>query len=125
MLRPGSFALTVLLALVTAIGPLSIDLYIPAMPEIGRLLDSPASEVQLTISVYLIGFAGGQIVYGPVSDRYGRKPALMTALLVFCAATLACAVAPGIEALIAARSLQGFGASGAIVLARAIIRDLL
>jgi DHA1 family bicyclomycin/chloramphenicol resistance-like MFS transporter len=125
MLRPGSFALTVLLALVTAIGLLSIDLYIPAMPEIGRLLDSPASEVQLTISVYLIGFAGGQIVYGPVSDRYGRKPALMTALLVFCAATLACAVAPGIEALIAARSLQGFGASGAIVLARAIIRDLL
>jgi DHA1 family bicyclomycin/chloramphenicol resistance-like MFS transporter len=81
--------------------------------------------VQLTISVYLIGFAGGQIVYGPVSDRYGRKPALMTALLVFCAATLACAVAPGIEALIAARSLQGFGASGAIVLARAIIRDIL
>ena len=98
MLRPGSFALTVLLALVTAIGPLSIDLYIPAMPEIGRLLDAPASEVQLTISVYLIGFAGGQIVYGPVSDRYGRKPVLMTALLVFCAATLACAVAPGIEA---------------------------
>ena len=124
MLRPGSFALTVLLALVTAIGPLSIDLYIPAMPEIGRLLDAPASEVQLTISVYLIGFAGGQIVYGPVSDRYGRKPVLMTALLVFCAATLACAVAPGIEALVAARSLQGFGASGAIVLARAIIRDL-
>jgi MFS transporter, DHA1 family, multidrug resistance protein len=124
MLRPGSFALTVLLALVTAIGPLSIDLYLPALPEIGRLLDAPTSLVQLTISVYLIGFAGGQIVYGPVSDRYGRKPVLMTALLVFCAATLACAIAPGIEALIAARTLQGFGASGAIVLARAIIRDL-
>jgi MFS transporter, DHA1 family, multidrug resistance protein len=124
MLRPGSFALTVLLALVTAIGPLSIDLYLPAMPEIGRLLDAPASMVQLTISVYLMGFAGGQIVYGPASDRYGRKPVLMTALLVFCAATLACAIAPGIEALIAARTLQGFGASGAIVLARAIIRDL-
>jgi MFS transporter, DHA1 family, multidrug resistance protein len=124
MLRPGSFALTVLLALVTAIGPLSIDLYLPAMPEIGRLLDAPASMVQLTISVYLMGFAGGQIVYGPASDRYGRKPVLMTALLVFCAATLACAIAPGIEALIAAQTLQGFGASGAIVLARAIIRDL-
>ncbi len=124
MLRPGSFALTVLLALVTAIGPLSIDLYLPAMPEIGKLLDAPASQVQLTISVYLIGFAGGQIVYGPVSDRYGRKPVLMTALVVFCLATLACAVAPGIGALVAARMIQGFGASGAIVLARAIIRDL-
>jgi DHA1 family bicyclomycin/chloramphenicol resistance-like MFS transporter len=124
MLRPGSFALTVLLALVTAIGPLSIDLYIPAMPEIGRLLDAPASLVQLTISVYLIGFAGGQIVYGPISDRYGRKPVLMAALLVFCAGTLACAVAPGIAALITTRAIQGFGASGAIVLPRAIIRDL-
>ena len=59
MLRPGSLALTALLALVTAIGPLSIDLYLPAMPEIGRLLDAPASQVQLTISVYLIGFASG------------------------------------------------------------------
>jgi DHA1 family bicyclomycin/chloramphenicol resistance-like MFS transporter len=124
MLRPGSFALTALLALVTAIGPLSIDLYLPAMPEIGRLLDAPASQVQLTISVYLIGFAGGQIVYGPVSDRYGRKPVLMTALVIFCVATLVCALAPGINALNAARLVQGFGASGAIVLARAVIRDV-
>jgi MFS transporter, DHA1 family, multidrug resistance protein len=124
MLRPGSFALTALLALVTAIGPLSIDLYLPAMPEIGRLLDAPASQVQLTISVYLIGFASGQIVYGPVSDRYGRKPVLMTALVIFCVATLVCALAPGINALNAARLVQGFGASGAIVLARAVIRDV-
>ena len=96
MLRPGSFALTALLALVTAIGPLSIDLYLPAMPDIGRLLDAPPSQVQLTISIYLIGFAGGQIVYGPVSDRYGRKPVLLAALVIFCAATFVCAIAPGI-----------------------------
>jgi MFS transporter, DHA1 family, multidrug resistance protein len=121
---PARFALTALLALVTAIGPLSIDLYLPAMPEIGRLLDAPASQVQLTISVYLIGFAGGQILYGPVSDRYGRKPVLMTALVIFCVATLVCALAPGINALNAARLIQGFGASGAIVLARAVIRDV-
>jgi DHA1 family bicyclomycin/chloramphenicol resistance-like MFS transporter len=124
MLRPGSFALTALLALVTAIGPLSIDLYLPAMPDIGRLLDAPPSQVQLTISIYLIGFAGGQIVYGPVSDRYGRKPVLLAALVIFCAATFVCAIAPDIEALIAARMIQGFGASGAIVLARAVIRDV-
>jgi MFS transporter, DHA1 family, multidrug resistance protein len=124
MLRPGTFALTVLLALVTAIGPVSIDLYLPAMPEIGRLLDAPVSQVQLTISVFLIGFAGGQIVYGPVSDRYGRRPVLLTALVIFCAASLACTIAPDIEWLIVARIVHGFGASGAIVLARAIIRDV-
>src|SRR5262249_14388108 len=124
MLRPGTFALTVLLALVTAIGPVSIDLYLPAMPEIGRLLDAPVSQVQLTISVFLIGFAGGQIVYGPVSDRYGRRPVLLTALVIFCAASLACTIAPDIEWLIAAWIVHGFGASGSIVLARAIIRDV-
>jgi DHA1 family bicyclomycin/chloramphenicol resistance-like MFS transporter len=124
MLRPGTLALTVLLALVTAIGPVSIDLYLPAMPEIGRLLDAPVSKVQLTISVFLIGFAGGQIVYGPVSDRFGRRPVLLTALVIFCAASLACTIAPDIEWLIAARIVHGFGASGAIVLARAIIRDV-
>ncbi len=116
--------LTALLASLTAIGPLSIDLYIPALPDIGRLLGAPESEVQLTISVYLAGFAGGQLVYGPVSDRHGRRPVLLVALGIFCIATLMCAVAPSIETLIAARFVQGFGASGAMVLARSVVRDL-
>jgi DHA1 family bicyclomycin/chloramphenicol resistance-like MFS transporter len=68
-LRPGSFPLTALLALLTTIGPMSIDLYVPALPDIGRVLETSASAVQLTISIYIAGFAGGQIVYGPVSDR--------------------------------------------------------
>jgi MFS transporter, DHA1 family, multidrug resistance protein len=124
MLRPGSLALTGLLALFTTIGPLSIDLYVPALPDLGRTLGASDGAAQLTISIFILGFAGGQIVYGPASDRFGRRPVLLAALAIFCLGSLACAVSPSIELLIAARMVQGFGASGAIVLARAVIRDL-
>jgi DHA1 family bicyclomycin/chloramphenicol resistance-like MFS transporter len=123
-LRPGSKALTGLLALLTAIGPLSIDLYVPALPDIGRALDTSEAAAQLTVSIFIIGFAVGQLVHGPASDRIGRRPVLLAALAVFCLATLVCAIAPTIDALVAARFVQGLGASGAIVLARAVIRDL-
>jgi DHA1 family bicyclomycin/chloramphenicol resistance-like MFS transporter len=82
-LRPGSFALTALLALFTTIGPLSIDLYIPALPDIARSLAAPAAEAQLTISIYIVGFAGGQLFHGPASDRFGRRPVLIGALTLF------------------------------------------
>ncbi len=124
MLRPDTFALTALLALLTALGPLAMDLYLPSLPDIGQLLAAPPAQVQLTISGYLIGFASGQIVYGPFSDRCGRKPVLFCSLGIFCVTTLICAGAQSIEALIAARVLQAFGSSGVIVLARAIVRDL-
>jgi DHA1 family bicyclomycin/chloramphenicol resistance-like MFS transporter len=124
MLRPDTLALTALLALLTAVGPLSVDLYLPALPAIGRTFAAEPAAVQLTISVYLIGFAIGQVAYGPLSDRHGRKPVMLAAMLIYCAATLVCALAPSIEALIAARALQAFGASGAVVLARAVVRDL-
>jgi DHA1 family bicyclomycin/chloramphenicol resistance-like MFS transporter len=123
-LSPGSFALTALLALFTSIGPLSIDLYIPALPDMARSLGAPDAQVQLTISIYIIGFAGGQLFHGPASDRFGRRPVLIGALALFSIASLMCAAAPSIELLLAARFLHGFAASGAIVLARAIIRDL-
>src|SRR5688572_4135606 len=77
MLRPGSFALTLLLAMLTGIGPLSVDMYLASLPSIGRLLDAPTSQVQLTISAYLIGFAIAQIFHGPLSDRHGRRPVLL------------------------------------------------
>ena len=124
MLSPDTFALTALLALLTALGPLAMDLYLPSLPAIEAALAAPTAQVQLTISVYLIGFAIGQIVYGPVSDRLGRKPVLSAALTIFCVGTLVCSIAPTIGALIAARALQGAGAAGVIVLARAIVRDL-
>jgi MFS transporter, DHA1 family, multidrug resistance protein len=124
MLRPNTFAFTAVLALLTAVGPLSVDMYLPSLPDIGRELASPPAHVQLTISFYLVGFALGQIVYGPISDRYGRKPVLLVALAFFSIAGVACAFAPSIEVLIVARFFQAVGGSGAVVLARAIVRDL-
>jgi DHA1 family bicyclomycin/chloramphenicol resistance-like MFS transporter len=124
MLRPGTFALTALLAGLSAVGPLTTDLYLPSLPDIGRHLGASTAQVQLTISAYLIGFAVGQIVYGPVSDRHGRKLVLMGALGLYCVATLICALSTSIEMLIVARAFQALGGSGGIVLARAIVRDL-
>jgi DHA1 family bicyclomycin/chloramphenicol resistance-like MFS transporter len=124
LLRPGTFALTALLAVLTTLGPLSIDLYLPSLPEIEHVLQASPAQAQLTISAYLVGFAVGQIVYGPVSDRYGRKPVLIAALSLFCVASLVCASVWSIKALIAARVLQALGACGSVVIARAIVRDL-
>lgn len=124
MLRPNTLALTALLAALTALGPLSTDLYLPSLPDIGRFFGVSPAWVQLTLSAYLIGFAAGQLVYGPISDRHGRRPALFAAVAIFCVASLICTFAPSIESLIAARALQSFGAAGAIVLARAVVRDL-
>jgi MFS transporter, DHA1 family, multidrug resistance protein len=124
MLRPGTFALTVLLAALTAIGPLTTDMYLPSLPDIAQLLGATTAQTQLTISSYLFGFAVGQILYGPLADRHGRKPVLMGAMALYCAASLACALSTSIEMLIAARALQALGGAGGIVLARAIVRDL-
>jgi MFS transporter, DHA1 family, multidrug resistance protein len=124
MLRPGSLALTLLLAMLTGLGPLSVDMYLASLPSIGRLLDAPTSQVQLTISAYLIGFAIAQVFYGPLSDRHGRRPVLIAALGIYLLATLACALAFSIETLVAARFVQAVGGSGASVLARAVVRDM-
>jgi DHA1 family bicyclomycin/chloramphenicol resistance-like MFS transporter len=124
MLRPGTFALTALLAGLSAFGPLTTDMYLPSLPDIARQLSASTAQVQLTISAYLIGFAVGQIVYGPISDRHGRKPVLLAAIALYCAASLACALSTSVEMLIAARFVQALGGSGGIVLARAIVRDL-
>ena len=123
-LRPGSLALTTLLAMLTGLGPLSMDMYLPSLPDIARVLDTSTASVQLTVSAYLIGFAIGQIIYGPLSDRYGRRPVLLGALIFYAAATLICAAAQSIDTLIAARFVQAIGGSGSIVMARAMVRDL-
>lgn len=123
MLKPNTFALTALLAALTALAPLSTDLYLPTLPDIGRAFGVSPSQVQLTLSAYLVGFALGQIGYGPISDWYGRRSGLLVALACYCIGSLICFVAPSIEVLIGARVLQAFGGSGAIVLARAVVRD--
>jgi MFS transporter, DHA1 family, multidrug resistance protein len=124
MLKPNTLALTAVLALLTALGPLSTDMYLPSLPAIALDLAAGTAGTQLTLSAFLLGFAVGQFFYGPVSDRIGRKPVLLFGLALFIAASLACAAAPGIEALIGARFVQAVGASGPIVLARAMVRDL-
>jgi DHA1 family bicyclomycin/chloramphenicol resistance-like MFS transporter len=124
MLLPGTFALTLLLSLLTALGPLSMDMYLPSLPDIGRALHASTPQVQLTISSYLFGFAAGQIVYGPISDRFGRRPVLLAALALYGVASVICATTQSIETLTAVRFVQAFGGAGSIVLARAVVRDL-
>jgi DHA1 family bicyclomycin/chloramphenicol resistance-like MFS transporter len=123
-LRPDTLALTIVLALLTALGPLSTDMYLPSLPTIARDFGATTAQTQLTLSTFLLGFAVGQFVYGPVSDKIGRRPVLLFGLGLFTLATLACAAATSIETLIAARFVQALGASGPIVLGRAIVRDL-
>jgi len=124
MLRPGTFALTALLAALSAVAPLTTDMYLPSLPNIAQQLSASTAQVQLTISAYLIGFALGQIFYGPLSDRHGRKPVLLCAVALYCVASLVCALSTSVEMLIVARFAQALGGSGGVVLARAIVRDL-
>jgi MFS transporter, DHA1 family, multidrug resistance protein len=124
MLRPDTLAMTLLLSVLTGIGPLTVDMYLASMPDIGRLLGATTAQVQLTISFYLIGFAMGQVLYGPLSDRHGRRPVMLGALTIYMVATLACALAPNIELLLAARFFQAIGGAGTVVLARAVVRDI-
>ncbi len=112
-----------LLGLFTFSGPVGMHIFVPALPAAARDLQAPAAELQLTVSLYILGLAVGQLVYGPLSDRFGRRPALLAGLAVFTAASVAGLAAPDAHALIAARFLQAFGGCAGLVLARAIIRD--
>lgn len=123
-LKPDTLAMTIMLALLAAIGPLSTDMYLPSLPAIARDLQATTAETQLTLSAFLIGFAMGQFVYGPISDRIGRRPVLLAGFVVFVLASAACAFASSVGVLTGARFVQALGASGPIVLARAIVRDL-
>lgn len=123
-LRPDTLAMTAVLAMLTALGPLSTDFYLPSLPEIVRVMATDVAGAQATLSSFLFGFAAGQIIWGPLSDRLGRRPVLLAGLGIFFVATFACAFAPSIEALTIGRALQAIGASGPIVLGRAMVRDL-
>lgn len=103
--------------------PLSTDLYLASLPSLATVFGVPASTVQLTLSMFVIGFGGAQLVIGPLSDRYGRRPVLLWGLSLYLAASLLCAAAQSIEVLISARFLQALGCCSAIIIARAIVRD--
>ncbi len=113
----------ILLGTLTAIGALSIDLYLPSLPAIGRDFVVDAATVQRTMSAFFIGMAIGQIAYGPMSDRFGRRPALLVGLGIYMVASLGCAFAPTIDWLVAGRFAQALGACAGQVVTRAIVRD--
>ncbi len=123
-LRPDTLAMTATLAMLTALGPLATDFYLPSVPDIARVFGTTTAGAQATLSAFLFGFAAGQLFYGPLSDRMGRKPVLLAGLALFILATMACAAAISIDMLIGARFVQALGASAPIVLGRAMVRDL-
>lgn len=119
-----SVLLAVLIVALTSLGPLSTDFYLPALPAIARALGTDTAGAQLTLSVYLLGFGFGQLLIGPLSDRFGRRPVMLWGMAVFVLSSAACAVAPTIETLVAARLVQAFGACVGPVLGRAVVRDV-
>jgi MFS transporter, DHA1 family, multidrug resistance protein len=112
-----------LIVAITACGTLGMHLIIPALPDTARALGVSAGAIQLTITLYLIGLAIGQLLYGPISDQFGRRPVLLGGLALFTLAGIATAAAPTAWALVIARILQSIGACAGLVLGRAIVRD--
>lgn len=124
MARAESLIVSVLLTAMVALGPISTDLYLPSLPAIGADFGVANAEVQLTLSVFLAGFAVSQLAYGPLSDRFGRRPVILGGLALYLLATLVCAFATDIEVLILARFFQAVGACVGPVLGRAVVRDI-
>ncbi len=116
--------LIVMLGALVAFGPLSIDLYLPALPAMAAGLHASAEAVQLSVTIFLAGFTAGMLLYGPLSDRYGRRPVLLGGILLFTLASLACVLVGAVEQLLLARFFQALGGGAASVLARAVVRDL-
>jgi DHA1 family bicyclomycin/chloramphenicol resistance-like MFS transporter len=117
------WGLVVLLGSLTAMGPLAIDMYLPSLPAIGLDLHASNTLTQGTVAAFLAGMAIGQFVYGPASDRLGRKPPIVVGIAIFVLASAACALAPSAPLLIAGRFAQALGACSGAVVARAVVRD--
>jgi len=121
--REGIRQLTLILGAVMALGPLAMDMYLPALPTLQAEFSASAARVQQTVSAYLFGMALGQLVFGPLTDRFGRKPPLLAGLGVFTVASVGCALATGLESFTALRFAQALGGSAGMVVIRAVIRD--
>ena len=114
----------IILGALGAIAPLSIDMYLPALPALGRAFGAGASQIQLTLSAFLLGLALGQVVAGPLSDVVGRRRPLLIGLAAYAVASLLCILAPSTAALVLLRFVQGAAGSAGIVIASAVVRDL-
>lgn len=121
--RPYLITLIILAALV-GFGPLSIDMYLPSLPNIAQDLLASEASIKLSITLFLAGFSIGMLFYGPLSDKYGRRPLLIGGIVIYLISSLGCFFVKTVDGLIALRLLQAIGGASASVLARAIVRDL-
>jgi len=121
---PSTLRLALILGALIAFAPMSIDMYLPAFPAMKADLATHAGNVQMTLSVFLLGLAVGQLLYGPLADRYGRKPPLYAGLAVYVLASGGAALAGGIDSLILLRLAQALGGCAGMVISRAMVRDL-
>src|SRR5256712_12533212 len=124
MLKSDSPQMTLILGALIAVAPLAMDIYLASMPSMTRALAATPEHVQLTLSVYMYGWGAAQLLAGPLSDRFGRRPALLGGLVVFVAASTACALSTNIAMLIAARGIQALSMATISVVPRAVVRDL-
>lgn len=122
--KRAGLLLTLILGALTALPPLSMDMYLPALPEVSSQLHIPAASAQLTLTACLLGLALGQLVVGPMSDQFGRRKPLLIGMTGYIVASAACAVAPNVEVLGVVRLIQGLCGAAGIVIARAVVRDL-
>ncbi|MCF8474313.1 MAG: multidrug effflux MFS transporter [Emcibacter sp.] len=123
-LSQQTLIIAVFLTLLTALGPITTDLYLPALPSIQAYFNTDVTTVQLTLSVYLVVFAFCQLFYGSLSDRFGRKPIILIGILIYFIGSLVCIIASTIEILIFGRILQALGGCAGVVLARTMVRDI-
>lgn len=121
---PKSKYMLVLITALVATGPISTDMYLPALPDIRAAFDTNTLGVQLTLSVFMTGMAFAQLIIGPLSDKFGRRPVLLIGLVLYFITSIACAMATSIEVLILARFFQAAGVSAGGVVGRAVIRDI-
>lgn len=121
---PTNWLFYISLIVVTAIGPLALNMFMPSIPGLVSDFSTTTGMAQLALTLYLAGAAVSQLVYGPLSDRFGRRPVLLTGIVIFIFASILCAYSTTIEMLVAARLLQSFGGAAGMVLTRAIVRDI-
>ncbi len=124
MKSDGMLRIALIVGLLGAIGPFAIDMYLPALPDLAADLGASVQATQITLTAFFLAFGASQLVYGPLSDRFGRKPPIYVGIGIFLAGSVGCALAPDIGTLVVARFIQGLGAATVMVVPRAIIRDL-